>query len=147
MTDFRALCAEIIEKVEFTWGSGIPEDVKELLNRARSALADEPASVVSEPSDEEIMELWHGSDWYNEGATLREFLSITRAVLARWGNSAPLPLAEGEVAELVEWLYEQLHVCLQAPWTPGIKHFGRAAYLLQRQYPQPVPVSERLPNL
>lgn len=33
MTDFRALCAEVIEKVEFTWGGGIPEDVKELLNR------------------------------------------------------------------------------------------------------------------
>lgn len=60
--------------------------------------------------------------------------------------AAPAPPADGEVAELVEWLREQLHVCLQAPWTPGIKHFCRAAELLQRQAPLPVAVSERLPE-
>ena len=108
-TDFRALCAELLMALENAISIIYCEDgtkhistAKPIVNRARSALADEPASVVSEPSDEEIMELWYGSDWYNEGATLREFLSIARAVLARWGNSAPLPLAEGEVAELGE---------------------------------------------
>ena len=30
-----------------------------------------------------------------------------RAVLARWGNPAPAPPADGEVAEFVEWLQEE----------------------------------------
>ena len=40
------------------------------------------------PTDEELLEMWHSSDWFNEGATLREFISIARAVLARWGTPA-----------------------------------------------------------
>jgi hypothetical protein len=79
-----------------------------------------------------------------------DVLNFARAVLARWGTSNLTQTwrspADGEVAELVAWLREQLHVCLQAPWTPGIKHFGRAAELLQRQVLVPVPVSERLPG-
>ena len=38
------------------------------------------------PTDEELREMWFGSEWFNEGATLREFISIARAVLARWGQ-------------------------------------------------------------
>jgi hypothetical protein len=43
------------------------------------------------------------------------------------------------VAELVAFLREQFHECLQIPWTPGIKHFGRAANLLE-QLSIPTPV-------
>ena len=43
-----------------------------------------PQPVPEGPSDEELMELWVSNDWFNEGATLREFRSICRAVLARW---------------------------------------------------------------
>ena len=39
------------------------------------------------PTDEGLREMWFGSEWFNEGATLREFISIARAVLARWGQS------------------------------------------------------------
>lgn len=42
---FRALCAELVEKMEYTWGSSIPADVWELLNRARNELAEEPSDV------------------------------------------------------------------------------------------------------
>jgi hypothetical protein len=37
-TDWRALCVELVEKIDYTWGD-IPEDVHELLDRARTALA------------------------------------------------------------------------------------------------------------
>jgi hypothetical protein len=40
--------------------------------------------------------MWHSSDWFDEGATPREFISIARAALARWGAPAiqPVPVAE-----------------------------------------------------
>jgi hypothetical protein len=38
MTDFRALSAELVEKIEYTWGD-IPEDVLDLLDRVSTALA------------------------------------------------------------------------------------------------------------
>ena len=169
-TDFRALCAELIENLEIHCEIDVYS--LKLINRARAALAAEPvppadgevaelvawlrcqkgqipgsytefdrridraadllerlaspACVVLKPSpelieafkavgpgrvepmerlalqpepevpsDEELLETWHGSDWFNEGATLREFRSIARAVLARWGNLAPQPAPEG----------------------------------------------------
>jgi hypothetical protein len=152
-TDFRALCAELLMALENAISIIYCEDgtkhistAKPIVNRARSALADELASVVSEPSDEEIMELWHGSDWYNEGATLREFLSIARAVLARWGNLLPVPPADGEVAELISKLQR---LCADLDYDDRGDDAGccyRAAELLQRQAPVPVSVSERLPG-
>jgi hypothetical protein len=30
--------------------------------------------------------MWLGKKWFNEGATYREFASICRAALARWGK-------------------------------------------------------------
>ena len=152
-TDFRALCAELLMALENAISIIYCEDgtkhistAKPIVNRARSALADELASVVSEPSDEEIMELWHGSNWYNEGATLREFLSIARAVLARWGNLLPVPPADGEVAELISKLQR---LCADLDYDDRGDDAGccyRAAELLQRQAPVPVSVSERLPG-
>jgi hypothetical protein len=37
-TVWRALCVELVEKIDYTWGD-IPEDVHELLDRARAVLA------------------------------------------------------------------------------------------------------------
>jgi hypothetical protein len=55
-----------------------------------------PNSEPVAPTDEELIEMWHSSDWFNEGATPREFISIARAVLARWGRPAiqPVPVSE-----------------------------------------------------
>ena len=137
--------------------------------RARAAKADgpavpesrEPAAVTRQPSDEELLDLlpqgnesgfWLPkglpSDWVDGEfiAPPEAIIAFARDVLELWGNPTPQPPADGEVAELVAWLREQLHVCLQAPWTPGIKHFGRAAELLQRQVLVPVSISERLPG-
>ena len=78
-TDFRALCKELHAAFN-TYAVDMAHH--DLLERARAALAEQP--VV--PTDEELREMWFGSEWFNEGATLREFISIARAVLARWGQ-------------------------------------------------------------
>lgn len=49
------------------------------IRTALSRLAPQP--VPEGPSDEELLEMWHGSDWFNEGATPREFRSIACAIL------------------------------------------------------------------
>ena len=128
MTDqFRALCAELVEKVGLiTWGSGTPEDLKELLNRIRAALAKPvgewasmPAAINSMP---EAQRRWYVLGW--------------RAAIARWGRPAAAPVPEpGEVAELVAWLRGTRAARLT-----------RAAELLSQRHPTPVPVSERLPG-
>jgi len=67
-----------------------------------------PQPVPEGPSYKELMELWASSDWFNEGATLAEFTSISRAVLARWGL-APQTVPKGptelelEAIELALW--------------------------------------------
>jgi len=76
MTDFRALCAELHAAFN-TYA--VDEAHHDLLVRARAALAQpEPQG----PTDEEPREMWLSLEWFNEGATFREFASIVR----RWGN-------------------------------------------------------------
>ena len=79
-TDWKSLCAELVEKVGFiTWGSGTPEDLKELLNRARAALAESVGEWASMPAAinfmPEAQRRWYVLGW--------------RAAIARWGNPAP----------------------------------------------------------
>jgi len=69
--------------------------------------------------------------------------------LATEARAALAAAPEGEVGELVAWLRERVHECLQAPWTPGIKHFGRAATLLEQlaaAAPAVVPDGPAVPN-
>jgi hypothetical protein len=98
MTDYKQLCAELIEDLAL-WleydgpPSRLPEEEDEscqLLKRARAALAEpEPEG----PTDEELDELawnWYsktGSTWYQIDA----FRAYARAVLARWGNHPGSP--------------------------------------------------------
>jgi hypothetical protein len=78
--DYRALCEQLMELAE-----GKRYDGSAVIAKARAALA-QPEPVA--PTDEELIEMWHSSDWFNEGATPREFISIARAALARWGTPA-----------------------------------------------------------
>ena len=162
-TDYRALCAELVAaldpKVVGKDGYG---PIAALLPRARAALA-QPEPVA--PTDEELLEMWHSSDWFNEGATLREFISIARAVLAKWGNSQgildsspqPEPVAPTD-EEIEEWADASSEVPLEE-MDPDIhgwrrcftkEEFGASirAALTRWGTPaiQPVPVSERLPG-
>lgn len=120
---------------------------------ARAALADEPAagepaSVTGQPSDEAwdalVERAWdkyqtvgyqgerfmHESDFDNA-------LEFVRQGLARWGNPAPQPPADGEVAESAAWLRR----LAAASWICDVIHdkLLNAADLLERR--QAVPVS------
>ena len=102
---------------------------------------------VSEFIDKEAPKSW------NFGAQHHDVMRIVLAAITRWGRPTPQPPADGEVAELVEWLttlrdHDLQHV---APYShPSIAHWHdfltRAAELLERPTPQPVAVSERLPG-
>ena len=96
-TDYRALCAELADSVELLLEMRAVDTkpmviTQDRVSRARAALAQPELA----PTDEELIEMWHSSDWFNEGATPREFISIARAALARWGRPAiqPIPAAE-----------------------------------------------------
>ena len=92
MTDFRALCAELVDalKDENTYTIRI-----ELIDRARAALAEQP--VV--PTDKELMDLaeevwvpFAKSQPHPQGHPWD--LVLARAVLARWGAPAAAPEAQ-----------------------------------------------------
>jgi hypothetical protein len=86
MTDFRALCAELVGDIE-EWMNGtdhFPPSSVELLDRARAALAQpEPQG----PSDEELGKLLYYEFTTSTGHGERvDAMGFARAVLARWGN-------------------------------------------------------------
>jgi len=166
-TDFRALCAELLDCLEKAdWPHKQKHVFEQWVYIARKALA-EPE--LEGPTDEEIMELMPQQMRDDLAAAARALAVLldnikaasvfriilnrhsvdhARAVLARWGRTAP-QLADGEVAELVAWLrmYGSTgrQVLDQTPWTAS--QLDRAADLLERlSPPQPVPVSERLPG-
>lgn len=88
-TDYRSLCAELIDALD----SGIPAKrirLSPLANRARAALAEQPELV--RPTKAEIHLL---ADNILDGDRASR-VDFARAVLARWGNPAPQPPAEGE---------------------------------------------------
>lgn len=147
----------------------------------------EPASVTGRPSDEEIMGLMpqqmHEDLAYaaramaNEAGTdnrkakgfmrialNRHAVDLARAVLARWGNPAPAPPADGEVAELVAEIrhflagYQQMrgldpeHIYsihrgdkMEAHIT--VSRLTRAAELLERQVLVPPPADGEVAEL
>jgi hypothetical protein len=95
MTDFRSLCAELLEWAEqaSVWYFVHPD----VILRARAALAEQP--VV--PTDEELMDLaeeawvpFAKSQPHPQGHPWD--LVLARAVLARWGTPAihPVPVAQ-----------------------------------------------------
>jgi hypothetical protein len=122
MTDFRALCAELVDALEdwIAYGDEVDiADAHQLVDRARAALAAadgpavqnrEPASVTAEPSDEELLEMTE--DWPATTGPRHdlsgcpevplysvfedEVIEFARAVLARWGTAAtqPIPVSE-----------------------------------------------------
>ena len=95
-TDFRALCAELIDALDECQRPYGDQPESFLVWKARAALAEQPV----EPTDEELREMFNENDWnYISPET---FEDIARAVLARWGNhqvsltssTQPLPKQE-----------------------------------------------------
>ena len=132
-----------------------------LRQKVTDALADEPAArepaaVTGQPSDEELYDYWLSTSPELGCDAVRFAL----AVLARWGNPAPAPPADGEVAELVaeirhflagyrkmrgldpEHIYS-IHRGDKMEAHITVSRLTRAAELLQRQALVPVSVSER----
>jgi len=73
MTDFRELCAELVDVFD---NPSPPQYKADVLNRARAALAQ---SEPQGPTDEELVELFNENDWnYISPET---FLDIARSVL------------------------------------------------------------------
>jgi hypothetical protein len=93
MTDFRALCAELVE----TWDATADFDFNDfghaaadIVTRARAALAQpEPQG----PTDAELRELRREQEWPVVESLL---FSIARAVLSRWGVPAAVPTPEAK---------------------------------------------------
>jgi hypothetical protein len=99
MTDFRALCAELVENLERyqCWyiednGYGIP-DLEALLRRASAALAQpEPQG----PTDEELRDLWSWAAGQDQGPWPTQQHCFARAVLARWNRPTIKPVLVAE---------------------------------------------------
>ena len=154
--DFRALCSELLAWAEHTSSHYYKQP--DVLDRARALLAQ---PVAEGPTDEELMELMPqqmrddlaaaalalaevaGTDSRRAMGVMRIILNRhavdhARAVLARWGHPTPQPPADGEVAELVEWLRNPFIVCgALAASDSASRWLNRAADLLERPTPQP----------
>ena len=155
-TEFRTLCAELVDSVELLLEMravdakpmAITED---RVSRARALLAQ---PVAEGPTDEALANftawfcrnypgpdtLIHRPEWHAP----KVFRAAADAI-ARFGRPTPQPPADGEVAELVEWLQSMRD--LAGEHNPDEqRRYTRAAELLERPTPQPVAVSERLPG-
>jgi hypothetical protein len=115
MTDYRALCAELLQTADTLLGQGESpanpgerliltvhlEDLEDCANRARAALAQQHVSQPYKlpepvaPTDDEIFakatkflyfSFAHMDDPNNWDGTDADLLAFARAVLAQWGN-------------------------------------------------------------
>jgi hypothetical protein len=131
MTDFRALCAELLDEFDYhtDWS-----DAEEVKDRARAALAEQPVGPTDEELDQLEEMLW---DRYKTlGFQGEEFMyehsfGFALADFARWGQPAIAPPADGEVGELVSFLTPSREQAGAISLEAFIK-LRRAATLLQQ---------------
>jgi hypothetical protein len=79
MTDFRTLCAELVDELEDWVAFGDEADCADahvLVDRARAALAQPDPQG---PTDEELVELFNENDW--NFISPETFIDIARSVL------------------------------------------------------------------
>ena len=77
-TDFRALCAELVELLDSEW-FGVSYQPK-ALDRARAALASPPPEL---PTDEELYEYWIST---SPQFGCADPVGFVRAALERWSK-------------------------------------------------------------
>jgi hypothetical protein len=117
MTDFRALCVELVDALAgWQLGGGPPEDTADadLITRARELMAE---SAEEGPTDEELSNLLYYQFTTSTGHGERvDEIGFARAVLARWGNypespdssDGPAVSDDREPASVTEQLKHQL---------------------------------------
>ena len=141
MTDFRALCAELVDDLEMAdWPWKLKESFRADIKRARAALAEpEPDG----PTRRQLIML--ADDM--EMASVGDAAEYARAVLARWGNSVlqPVPVSErlpgpedcdaegrcwwhGEGGDMVGWTYQD---------SEGFSYYKATHWLPAYALPQP----------
>ena len=81
MTDFRALCEELVDVCDFPSPFHYKADV---MNRARAALAEQPVAPTRGEAVAVYTEVIAAHDCQTLGDMAEHF---ARAVLARWGQS------------------------------------------------------------
>lgn len=148
MADFRAELQAFVDAAESfadpIKGHRIPWQTA--LARANAALKQPQGEGLT---DEELDELFVEIDGSGVCQSWRPYARAAIAAdRARFSRPA-VPPADGEVAELVAKLRSAVeHVVCEGGigWSSVCKTIKRAAELLQQQHPQPVSVSERLPD-
>ena len=105
MTDFRALCAELVQAIESQSKAGfINHDLMSAYIKATHALTQpEPMGPTDEgqrltetliPTDEQLVEFFNENDWnYISPET---FIDIARSVLECYGHPTPQPIPVSE---------------------------------------------------
>jgi len=91
MTDFRALCAELLQECQYLHDNNCCN--KALWDRAHAALArPEPQG----PTDEELLRIYRVATPCYQVEEYKRELAFARAVLARYGRPAiePVPVSE-----------------------------------------------------
>jgi hypothetical protein len=100
-TDYRALCAELLDELEL-WSSW--HDATDLKDRAGAAL-DLAQPVAEGPTDAELEEEFGTALLRLSGINMNATaVAFARAVLARWGSPTPQPVAYTERLQAVEAL-------------------------------------------
>lgn len=79
MTDFCALCVELLEWAEFSTSHYYKKP--DVIIRARAALTEQPV----EPTDEDLWAV--GDEDFHANYYPTDAIRFARAVLARWGQS------------------------------------------------------------
>lgn len=145
MTDFRALCAELLDELQYQTDWSIAEKLKE---RTSKALAE---SEPEGPTSGEVAELvaWlreASSSAFRDGWPNEESTNLARAAALLEQLIPPQPPSD-EVAEHARWLNFEAEQALKAGRYFPAEMLTRAADLLEQlSPPQPIPVSERLPG-
>ena len=91
MTDYKQLCAELVEAWDATADfdyNDFGNAAADIVDRARTALAEpEPEG----PTDKELSDLWSWSASQDQGPYPTQQHCFARAVLALWGNHPGSP--------------------------------------------------------
>jgi hypothetical protein len=100
MTDFRALCAELVDALQYHREQTRPiKRTTEILTRARAALSQpEPQGPTLDDVSELCEEFgFHLDECYDDLESAEALWEMFRAVLTRWGRPAIEPVPQQEV--------------------------------------------------